>query len=464
MAQQDEQKNRWGTVFMGPTSDRESTIDKVANREQCELWNSKTENEYLARVRAKATLQGQRILEKAEQESAAIRKKTLDWAHGLRERLEQLHQETATALQHAQTAQADAEHKQAIAHEEGYQRGVEQAMLELDEHRAQLDALSASVLATMQAQFGQLYASWREQLAALLRDAVETSVGWVLTDEKAAVLESLLTNSVHAIGIEQRLIVTVHPDDIPAFQEVLEGASKRFAEVKSWEVQGDPNLEQGSLILESRVGRAENTAPQRKQIVDQVLRHLTLPETDTLAQEAVNAAAHETGLDSLVQDVLQRQQAEAEMYEKEQQALRELEQQEAKAALAAESNMTQNEQEETAQGIIQDASEENEKEAHFFASEHAEDSHLEHSLEETASSMLSLPDASLEEEAPMLQEEPLSDSQESQQIEQLLIESEEQESFSADESAFTEQGDSSAPILPEEQDVLSDTVKDTHEL
>lgn len=45
----------YGTIFMGPESERETTLGKLYNAAQREQWNRQTENEYMERVRARAT-------------------------------------------------------------------------------------------------------------------------------------------------------------------------------------------------------------------------------------------------------------------------------------------------------------------------------------------------------------------------------------------------------------------------
>ncbi len=75
---------RWGTIFMGPTPDRESTIDKVTADRQRELWNRRTEAEYMERVRVKATLRVQTMLDQARAQAEAIRGTARQWAEKLK--------------------------------------------------------------------------------------------------------------------------------------------------------------------------------------------------------------------------------------------------------------------------------------------------------------------------------------------------------------------------------------------
>ena len=310
-----DEAERWGTVFMGPTSDRESSIDKVANREQCEIWNRQAEAEYMERVRARAAMRVEAMLDKARTNSTVIRRTAEEWADKVRLRWEDLHADARREQEQARQLREEAERLRENAYAEGYQMGVEQAMMELDAHRAQLDAMTAAVLSAIQGQCGSFYTSWRTELAALLREAVETSVGWVLTEERAAVLDALLTGSVQALENRQKVQIRVHPDDEAALHEVLDGTRQRFAEVGAWDVVVDPVLHPGGLVVESVSGKVDNLADSRLSLVEQVLHHLTLPvsEVDAAAVAAVDEAAREAGLTDLVRDVAEREEAEREL-------------------------------------------------------------------------------------------------------------------------------------------------------
>lgn len=315
---------RWGTIFMGPTSDRESSIDKVTNREQCDLWNRQAEAEYMARVRARAALRVEAMLDKARTNSGVIRRAAQEWAEKVRQRWEDLHTEARHELEQARQLREEAEQLRENAYAEGYQMGVEQAMMELDAHRAELDGMTSAVLTAIQGQCPSFYATWREALSGLLREAVETSVGWVLTEERAAVLEALLTASVQVLENRQRLMIRVHPDDEAALQTVITGAKERFDEVRAWEVTVDPALHPGSLVVESASGKVDNLAENRFGTVEQVLRHLTLPHgpADEAAVAAVADAARTSGLPNLQHEAAERQEnaahEEAERLEAEQ--------------------------------------------------------------------------------------------------------------------------------------------------
>lgn len=296
---------RWGTIFMGPSADRESTIDKVADLQQRELWNRRTEAEYMARVRARATLRVEAMLDKARSRAKGIRDAAELWAVQLRDKCQELQAQTDKELEAAAEIRREAERRRDDAYEEGYQRGVEQAMLEMEERRAQLEMMTAAVLRALQGQCSTLTEAWRADLCALLREAVEKSVGLVLTEDRAAVLDSLLTRALQVLEERQRLSVRVHPEDQPAVEEVLGSARQRFADLQVWEITPDAQLTPGSLVVESASGKVDASAATRRDAVEQILLSLTLPagEVDKAAEAAVAAEAESAGLPQLCAEV-----------------------------------------------------------------------------------------------------------------------------------------------------------------
>ncbi len=305
---------RWGTIFMGPSRDRESTIDKVADLHQRELWNRRTEAEYMDRVRAKAVLRVEAMLDQARSRTQAMRKGTEEWAAGVREKCEALHAEALKAREEAAAVRQEAEHLRETAREEGYRLGVEQALSELEEHRAALDLTTAAVLRAVQGQCRILGEAWRAELCALLRDAVEKSVGWILTEERGAVLDTLLGQALQVLEERQQIQVRVHPDDKEAVEEVLGSARQRFADLGAWKVEPDPETTPGSLIVESGSGRVEAGASVRRAAVDRILQHLTLPSgpADDAAEAAVVAEAEAAGLPQLCAAVEAEERRRAE--------------------------------------------------------------------------------------------------------------------------------------------------------
>lgn len=325
--------NRWGTVFMGPTANRESRLDKISNREEQDLWNRRTEAEYLRRVKERAVEQLNAMLSEAQEQAAGLLAAAAVDAENIRQAAEALREE---ARQDRETAAAELENAQnirAASYDEGYDRGVEQAMLELDEQRAGVDTITLAVLKAIEDQCGTLFASWRAELAALFRQSVETGTAWILDEDRAAILENLLCKSVDMLENQRRISVRANPVDAPAVEEVLNSVRSRFNDLKAWEVKSDDTLAPGGLVVESVSGRVESLAESRREIVEQALRHLTLPESEAeaVAMQEVQAAGEKAGLPVLEQAVF-----DAEQKAQEREALQAAQQEAAQLAEAAQ--------------------------------------------------------------------------------------------------------------------------------
>lgn len=298
-------ENRWGTVFMGPTSDKESRLDKINNREEQDLWNRRTEAEYLRRVKERAVEQLNAMLEEAQEQAAGLLAAANADADAIRAKAEVVLDEARQDRTAAADELAEATRIREEALEEGYGRGVEQAMLELEEQREKIDATTLSVLKAMESQCSGLFDSWREELAALVRQSVETGLGWTLKEDRAEVLEGLLGKALDALENHRRIVVRANPEDAPAVEEVLAGVRHRFNELQAWDIQPDETLAPGGLVVESVSGKVESRAEARKEIVERALRHLTIPrsEADDIAEAAVQKAADESGVPALEQSV-----------------------------------------------------------------------------------------------------------------------------------------------------------------
>lgn len=241
---------RWGTIFMGPSPFAETTLTGMEGANPRPLWDESTEEEYMARVRAKAEARAREVLDKAAEVLAQAR--------------------------------AEAEVLRAAAHEQGrndgYAEGMAQAQHELDEFRAAMGESVSAVLSAIQGQCSSIFAAWRGDLVDLMRTAVERSVGLVVDAERAAVLETLFVKSVQALEQRRTLTIRVNPEDEPAVADIIAATKDRFPGLEAWSVRGDAGIGPGGMVVESRDGMVDNTIETRRRIIEEVLAGLTLPE------------------------------------------------------------------------------------------------------------------------------------------------------------------------------------------
>ncbi|MDR2726965.1 MAG: hypothetical protein LBC10_03120 [Deltaproteobacteria bacterium] len=274
------EQERWGTVFMGPDATRESRLDKLLDQQERELWSRSTEIEYLRRVREKATAGVRSItksmLDKARADADALRREADAWAAELKARTEEAHTLAKQDQAKAEALRLEAEQVRDQAQAEGRQAGLEAARQEALEREARRDAAASAVLHRIQEQCGVMFAAWREELVALTRQAVQTGIGWVVSEDRAQGLARLLEQSVQAVENRQNFTIRVNPEDAELARELLGKAQDNLG-LDRWTVLADPDIEAGGLRLESDVSRVENYPAARRSVVEEALARLSLP-------------------------------------------------------------------------------------------------------------------------------------------------------------------------------------------
>lgn len=289
---------RLGTIFMGPTPDRETTLDKLYSVAQRDIWNKRTEDEYMERVKVRATEQvralllqarkrGDEILTQAESRAGALRAE----AEQIRAEAATVHQEVLQELEKTRAVTDSAEVLRENARQEGLLAGHEEAMAQLMLDRQALGETTAVVLISIQEQCARIFDAWRDDLSTLLREAVTKGTGWVIDNARAEVLDTLLDQSVRALLDKRHFTVRVNPADAALVTDMLADAHKAGSRTLSWELGTDTTLEPGSLVVESDAALVDNSRKARQSVVDEVLKHLSLP-TGQVDQAAFDSVAN----------------------------------------------------------------------------------------------------------------------------------------------------------------------------
>ncbi len=287
-----------GTIFMGPNSDQEATVDNFSIIQSQNPWDRRTESDYMERVREKAALRVQAMLSQARSNAEAMRKTARQWIEKIKEENHAIHEQAKSTLQEAEQIKAEAQQIQAIAHEEGLRKGVEQAMQELEEHRNLLNATLASVLKTIEGQCSIIFENWRLELADLLKTSVEVAIGWLLSKEYTSILESLLSLSIQKLEEHQQITIRINKNDQEIIGDIITSAKNTFPELKSWEIKIDPSLNAGDLIVESTSGMVDSRLNTRQEEVKKILQHLTIPEStiEHVAHKNISSTLDSTGI------------------------------------------------------------------------------------------------------------------------------------------------------------------------
>lgn len=225
---------KWGRIYM---DNRVSELGSVEH--SCsQAWSEKDQEEYLERVRQKAEDKAREILQAAQEEAKALRE---------------------------------------AAYAEGYEAGMKQAEDELTELRSSMGDTVQAVLSAIEGQCSVVYQSWRADLCALVRLAVEKGLALTLAEEKAAVLENLFEQAVQNLQSARQIFVCCNPEDAVAVEDIISLARDKFPEMTGWKVRGEASIEPGGILVESESSLANNTIESRRAAVDKVLEGLNIP-------------------------------------------------------------------------------------------------------------------------------------------------------------------------------------------
>jgi flagellar assembly protein FliH len=230
-----------GRVFMGVGSGQsmQLTLDDLKGHESIGRWSKELEQEVMERVQVKAAAKARDIVAKGMAEARELRGK---------------------------------------AREEGYAEGVAQAQQQLEQaHHEMADSLGQALDAIQQGS-ESIWKHHREELASLVRIAVEKILNIELASQRQEVLAGFLDQAVEALEEHAGLTLTVHPEDQEAMHQVLTLASQRYPRLSAWRVKTDPAMQPGGLLVESDHGMVDNTLEGRMAIVEPILRRLELPE------------------------------------------------------------------------------------------------------------------------------------------------------------------------------------------
>ncbi len=272
------------TVFLGIDSTRERTLNSLADNLK---WTEKAKDEYLQRVKAKATQGVKTLLLNAQKKADEIVANAHKEVEAIQEETKNLHTHANKLVQEGEKAKSDAQNTLAEAanikdkaYDEGYTAGLHQAQLHLEEAKKEISQSVSNILLSMHGQCITIFNSWREDLVSLLHEAVETSTGYIMETEKKALLKNVLESSVNALLNTREYQVRANPNDALLLTEILEHAQNTLRQNHNWNLISDEQVEEGSVIVESPSGVIKNTNETRNNLVRQILDQLTLPLSD----------------------------------------------------------------------------------------------------------------------------------------------------------------------------------------
>lgn len=261
-----DQNARTGKVIMGGVVRNLAGAPESPEQRQRSIWDEAAEAEYLARVKARAADKAREMLLAAREEAAELRRQAAD---------------------------------------EGYEEGVRQAQDELVQaHQEMAESLASSLAAVSEGSIA-IWRAYREELVLLVQLAVEKIIGITLDASRREVIQALLDEAAARLEASQGLVLRVHPEDKETLESILEAFADRYHTLRNWRVEGDGSMTPGGLKVESSLGMVDNSLQSRRQVVQDVLDSLELPETEAerQAREEVEARAAESAAQAAAEQV-----------------------------------------------------------------------------------------------------------------------------------------------------------------
>lgn len=285
-----------GTIFLGPTKSRESTIEQLL-KNTGETWNRSTEEEYMRRVKEKALIKVKATLAKAGERAKAIEQEAYNATESFRldakkrEELADREKEKALkAIEEANKIIAEAEAIKLAAKEEGKKLAEKEAYEKFSQEKNLLAQANAKILLSIHEQCITIFNSWRKDLVDILIEAVQRASGYLLENEKVNLFQSLLDQTVSGLLDKREYQVRVCSKEARMLTSLLQEMHKGIASTRRWNLISDDTLEEGSIIVESPSGLIQNDRAQRENFVNDILKQLTLPlsEGDQRAFDTVS--------------------------------------------------------------------------------------------------------------------------------------------------------------------------------
>ena len=250
----------WGTVFTPHGEKNLKAIERTANIQ----WTREEVEDYLARVRERATEMAEKIVNDAK----ALREKA--------------RAEAATLVENTQQsilAQGEEARKEGYeaGHAEGYAKGEAEANAELEQLRSGMADSVSAVLSAIEGQCSQIFTRWREDILEVGLLAIEKMTAAHVSEARAETLANLFTGAVKTLERSSSFTIVVNPEDEPVINDIVGATKEKYPDVVRWNVKSDAAISPGGLVVETESSLAASLAESRQAAVETILSGLSLP-------------------------------------------------------------------------------------------------------------------------------------------------------------------------------------------
>ncbi|MBU1004068.1 MAG: flagellar assembly protein FliH [Proteobacteria bacterium] len=224
-------------VGMGSHGPAETTLGELQGQRDLTKWTSKTDEEYMRRVRDRATDAAKQIITQAMAQATDLREQ---------------------------------------GKAEGLQDATNQAQEYLDSLAEQHAQTLATALAAMEQGGKQLWNEHRQDIVTLVHMVVRKTIKVEMDARREEILGSVMDQALDAIDSYRELCLKVNPQDEELVGQLMERAKAMHPGLDRWCVRPDDKIQPGGMILESAQGMVDNSMEARWRAVEQVLEQLSL--------------------------------------------------------------------------------------------------------------------------------------------------------------------------------------------
>lgn len=293
----DEARKKWGTIFMGEREASVEQLDAMQEPLRRDKIRKEQTEDYMERVRKRAADRAReilgaayterlKVLDEARADAEASKRAAARECQKLKSEGEALKKEAAEELEKARQIREEAERIRGAARAEGLRDGMDQAAGELREFRAELGQSLARVLQSLGDQRKNLVDAWRGELCDLTCSAAAAGAGYLLQKEHKNILNSLVIQALHQLENRSTITIRVNPEDESTVVDMFQAAREYVPDIRQWIVTPDDHIEPGGFVAESGAGRVDCRRQNFREMVDNILAHLTLPILESEEESA----------------------------------------------------------------------------------------------------------------------------------------------------------------------------------
>ena len=250
----------WGTVFTPHGEKNLKAVERTANVQ----WTRAEVEDYLARVKARATKMAEKIVNDAKRIREEARAESATLVHNTQQSI----------LDQGEQARKDG---YAAGHAEGYAKGEAEANAELEQLRSGMADSVSAVLSAIEGQCSQIFGTWREDILAVGLLAIEKMAVAHVAEARAETLANLFSEAVRTLEKSRTFSIVVNPEDEPVINDIIGATKDKYPDVTRWNVKSDEEIAPGGLIVETESSLAASLSDSRKAAVEKILSGLSLP-------------------------------------------------------------------------------------------------------------------------------------------------------------------------------------------